>query len=173
MRLRNVFALAGSPVCSRFRLQPRRSPGTQLSSRRAVASTGRSRCERFRRRGRQPALAFDALKYADGSVSGHFEYTQQAGGDTVRFGVDVTCMNVYGGTGPRSAGSSLRARSDDRGWTYGWFQTLNSVRAPMRPLIVEPGRFRRRGRERGVLQQPEFAAFRPWDVQGNVQVRTS
>ena len=38
------------------------------------------------------------------SASGHFEYTQKAGGDTFKFGFEVTCMNVYGGNRAKIGG---------------------------------------------------------------------
>jgi len=49
-------------------------------------------------------LAFNAQKYADGSVSGRFEYHQLVEGETFKFNVDVTCMNVYDGNRAKIGG---------------------------------------------------------------------
>src|SRR5829696_8867301 len=44
--------------------------------------------------GNQP-LSFNAKKYADGTVSGQFEYQQMGLGEWFNFHVEVRCMNVY------------------------------------------------------------------------------
>src|SRR5512132_4692215 len=72
-------------------------------------------------------LAFNAVKYVDGRVSGHFEYIQKAGGDTFKFGVDVTCMNVYGGNRAKIGG--IVTQSSDPTIAvgiYGWFQVYDN-----------------------------------------------
>ena len=118
-------------------------------------------------------LAFDARKYADGSVSGRFEYHQIAEGTSFNFNVEVTCMNVYGGNRAqdRRCGQAEQRPDDTRRHVRvvpGLRQRRGGQRARR---SVESRRVRRRGRERGVLQQPEPPPLRTWDVQGNVQVR--
>src|SRR5438552_5029090 len=120
-------------------------------------------------------LAFTATKYADGRVSGHFEYIQKAGGDTFKFGVDVTCMNVYGGN--RAKIGRIVTQSTDPTiavGTYGWFQTLDSgegANAP--PDWSSLVGFGDEAANEAFCNSPNLPRFEPWDVQGNVQVRTS
>jgi hypothetical protein len=120
-------------------------------------------------------LAFDALKYADGSVGGHFEYTQQAGGDTVSFSVDVTCLNVYGGNRAKIGGIVTRSTDPTIAvGMYGWFQTLDSgegANAP--PDWSSLVGFGDEAANEAFCNSPNLPRFGPWDVQGNVQVRTS
>ena len=120
-------------------------------------------------------LAFDARKYADGSVSGHFEYIQKAGGDTLKFGVDVTCMNVYGGNRAKIGG--IVTQSSDPTIAvgrYGWFQVFDNGEGADAPsdqssLIG----FGDEAANEAFCNSPNLPRFGPWDVQGNVQVRTS
>ena len=120
-------------------------------------------------------LAFDALKYADGSVGGHFEYTQQAGGDMVRFSVDVTCLNVYGGNRAKIGGIVTQSTDPTIAvGMYGWFQTLDSGEGANAPSdwssLVG---FGDQAANDAFCNSPNLPRFGPWDVQGNVQVRTS
>ena len=120
-------------------------------------------------------LAFNAVKYADGSVSGDFEYTQKAGGDTFTFGVDVTCMNVYGGNRAKIGG--IVTQSSDPTIAvgmYGWFQVFDNGEganaAPDQSSLVG---FGDEAANETFCNSPNLPRFGPWDVQGNVQVRTS
>src|SRR5262249_61078732 len=71
-------------------------------------------------------LEFNARTYADGSVSGEFEYTQIAGG-TFRFNVAVTCMNVYDGNRAKIGGIVEQSTdSDNPPGTYAWFQVFDT-----------------------------------------------
>ena len=108
-------------------------------------------------------LAFNARKYADGSVSGHFEYHQVVEGEAFKFNVAVTCFNVYDGNRAK-IGGVIKVSNDPTlpAGTFAWFQVFDNgegARRAGRP--VEPDRLRQRSRQRGVLQQPESAALRP------------
>jgi hypothetical protein len=119
-------------------------------------------------------LAFTALKYADGTVSGHFEYHQTAGGDTVTFGVDVTCMNVYGDSRAK-IGGIVRQSTDPTipVGTYAWFQVFdNGEGANSPPDQSSLVGFGDEVANQAFCDSPNLPRFGPWDVQGNVQVRT-
>ena len=120
-------------------------------------------------------LAFDARKYADGSVGGHFEYIQKAGGETFRFGVDVTCMNVYGGNRAKIGG--IVTQSSDPTIAvgmYGWFQVFdNGEGANAPPDQSSLVGFGDEAANEAFCNSPNLPRFGPWDVQGNVQVGAS
>jgi len=120
-------------------------------------------------------LAFDALKYANGSVSGHFEYIQKAGGDMFKFGVDVTCMNVYGGNRAKIGGIVTESSDPTIAvGSYGWFQVFDNGEAanapPDQSSLVG---FGDEAANEAFCNSPNLPRFGPWDVQGNVQVLTS
>jgi hypothetical protein len=115
-------------------------------------------------------LAFNARKYANGSVAGEFEYRQLAGG-TFRFHVEVTCMNVYGDRA--KLGGIVTESSDptiDVG-AYGWFQVFDNGEGPNAPpdqsSLVG---FGDEAANEAFCNSPNLPRFGPWDVQGNVQV---
>jgi hypothetical protein len=120
-------------------------------------------------------LTFAALKYADGSVSGHFEYIQKAGGDTVKFGVDVTCMNVYGGNRAKIGGIVTQSSDPTIAvGSYGWFQVFdNGEGASAPPDQSSLVGFGDEAANEAFCNSPNLPRFGPWDVQGNVQIRTS
>jgi hypothetical protein len=117
-------------------------------------------------------LAFDARRYADGSADGHFVYRQSAGGDTVEFDVDVTCMNVYGN---RAKIGGIVTRSTDPtidAGSYGWFQVFdNGEGANAVPDQSSLVGFGNEAANEAFCNSPNLPRFGPWDVQGNVQVR--
>ena len=119
-------------------------------------------------------LAFNARRYADGSADGHFVYRQSAGGDTVEFNVDVTCMNVYGN---RAKIGGIVTQSSDPTiavGSYGWFQTFdNGEGANSPPDQSSLVGFGDEAANEAFCNSPNLPRFGPWDVQGNVQVRAS
>jgi hypothetical protein len=119
-------------------------------------------------------LAFNARKYADGTVSGHFEYHQTAGGDTVKFGVDVTCMNVYGDNRAKIGGIVTKTTDPTISvGTYAWFQVFdNGEGANSPPDQSSLVGFGDEAANEAFCDSPNLPRFGPWDVQGNVQVRT-
>jgi hypothetical protein len=120
-------------------------------------------------------LAFNARKYADGSVSGHFVYHQYTGGEIFSFEVEVTCMNVYGGNRAKIGG--IVTESNDPTipvGTYGWFQVFDNgegVSAP--PDQSSLVGFGDETANEAFCNSPNLPRFGPWDVGGNVQVQTS
>jgi hypothetical protein len=118
-------------------------------------------------------LAFNARKYADGSVSGQFEYHQIVEGETFKFNVDVTCMNVYDGDRAK-IGGVVKSSSDPTipPGTFAWFQVFDSGEgpnaAPDRSSLVG---FGDEAANEAFCDSPNLPRFGPWDVQGNVQVR--
>jgi len=117
-------------------------------------------------------LAFTARKYADGSVSGHFEYHQIVEGASYDFGVDVTCMNVYGGTRAK-IGGVVRQSTDPTipVGTFAWFQVFDNGEGrnapPDQSSLVG---FGDEAANEAFCDSPNLPRFGPWDVQGNVQV---
>jgi len=118
-------------------------------------------------------LAFNARKYADGSVSGRFEYHQIVEGTSFDFNVDVTCMNVYDGDRAK-IGGVVESSSDPTipPGTFAWFQVFDNGEgpnaAPDRSSLVG---FGDEAANEAFCNSPNLPRFGPWDVQGNVQVR--
>jgi hypothetical protein len=118
-------------------------------------------------------LTFSARKYADGTVSGEFEYHQIAGGEAFRFHVDVTCMNVYGGNRAK-IGGVITAGKDPTlpPGRYAWFQVFDNGEGPAAPpdqsSLVG---FGSEAANEAFCNSPNLPRFGPWDVQGNAQVR--
>lgn len=80
------------------------------------------------------ALAFNAVRYADGSVSGQIEYQQSALGDYFRFHGTVTCIGVYEGNRAKFGG--LITRSDDPtvpAGLYMWFTVVDNGQGAASP----------------------------------------
>ena len=119
-------------------------------------------------------LAFNARKYADGSVSGRFEYHQIVEGTSFDFNVDVTCMNVYDGDRAK-IGGVVKSSSDPTipPGTFAWFQVFDNGEgpnaAPDRSSLVG---FGDEAANEAFCDSPNLPRFGPWNVQGNVQVRT-
>ena len=106
-------------------------------------------------------LTFNARRYEDGSVSGRFEYHQVVEGDAFKFNVDVTCFVVYDGNRAKIGGVVAEQRSDRPGRHVRVVPGLRRRRGPRRTAgPFEPGRVRRRGCQRGLLQQPEPPSLR-------------
>jgi hypothetical protein len=116
-------------------------------------------------------LAFNARKYADGSVSGEFEYTQIAGG-TFRFNVAVTCMNVYDGNRAKIGGVVEQSTDPDNPpGTFAWFQVFdNGEGANAPPDQSSLVGFGDEAANEAFCDSPNLPRFGPWDVSGNVQV---
>jgi hypothetical protein len=119
-------------------------------------------------------LAFNARKYADGSVSGQFEYHQIVEGETFNFNVDVTCMNVYGNRA--KIGGVVKNSSDptEPPGTFAWFQVFdNGEGADAPPDQSSLVGFGDEAANEAFCNSPNLPRFGPWDVEGNIQVRTS
>jgi hypothetical protein len=118
-------------------------------------------------------LAFNARKYADGSVSGRFEYHQIVEGTSFDFNVDVTCMNVYDGDRAK-IGGVVTSSSDPTipPGTYAWFQVFDNGEGPnAAPDQSSLVGFGDEAANEAFCDSPNLPRFGPWDVQGNVQVR--
>ncbi|HUF12691.1 MAG TPA: hypothetical protein VMN78_06315 [Longimicrobiales bacterium] len=73
-------------------------------------------------------LGFNAVRYADGSVSGQIEYQQSALGEFFRFHGPVTCIGVYD-DGTRAKFGGPITRSDDPTIPVGvfmWFTVVDN-----------------------------------------------
>ena len=117
-------------------------------------------------------LAFNARKYADGSVSGRFEYHQVVEGEAFIFNVEVTCMNVYDGNRAK-IGGVIRVSNDPTlpPGGYAWFQVFDNGEGAQSPpdqssLIG----FGNEAANEAFCNSPNLPRFGPWDVQGNAQV---
>jgi len=118
-------------------------------------------------------LAFNARKYADGSVSGRFEYHQIVEGTSFDFHVDVTCMNVYDGDRAK-IGGVVESSSDPTipPGTFAWFQVFDNGEGPnAAPDQSSLVGFGDQAANEAFCDSPNLPRFGPWDVQGNVQVR--
>ena len=117
-------------------------------------------------------LAFDASKYADGSVSGRFEYHQIVEGTSFDFNVDVTCMNVYDGNRAK-IGGVVRQSNDPTTpvGTFAWFQVFDNGEGSGASDQSSLVGFGDEAANEAFCNSPNLPRFGPWDVQGNVQVR--
>ena len=122
--------------------------------------------------GNQP-LAFNARKYADGSVSGQFEYHQLGLGESFNFHVEVTCMNVYDGNRAK-IGGVITVSNDPTlpAGGFAWFQVKdNGEGANAPPDWSSLVGFGNEAANEAFCNSPNLPRFGPWDVQGNVRVR--
>jgi len=118
-------------------------------------------------------LAFNAKRYADGTVSGQFEYHQVVEGEAFRFNVDVTCFRVYGSNRAKIGGviknSSDATQPPGR---YAWFQVFdNGEGAHAPPDESSLVGFGDEAANEAFCNSPNLPRFGPWAVRGNVQVR--
>jgi len=123
--------------------------------------------------GNQP-LAFNAKKYADGTVEGQFEYHQVVEGESFNFHVEVTCMNVYDGNRAK-IGGVIRVSNDPTlpPGNFAWFQVFdNGEGAEVPPDQSSLIGFGNEAANEAFCASPNLPRFGPWDVQGNVQVRS-
>ena len=123
---------------------------------------------------RNQPLAFNARKYSDGSVSGQFEYHQLVEGESFDFNVDVTCMNVYDGNRAK-IGGVVRVSNDPTvpPGMFAWFQVFdNGEGANAPPDRSSLAGFGSEAANEAFCNSPNLPRFGPWDVEGNVQVRT-
>jgi hypothetical protein len=123
--------------------------------------------------GNQP-LTFNATKYADGTVSGQFEYHQVALGESFNFHVEVTCMNVYDGNRAK-IGGVIRVSNDPTlpPGVFAWFQVFdNGEGADGPPDQSGLVGFGNEAANEAFCNSPNPPLFGPWDVHGNVQVRS-
>lgn len=117
-------------------------------------------------------LAFNARKYADGNVSGEFEYHQIVEGESFNFHVDVTCMNVYDGNRAK-IGGVIRNSNDPTlpPGGFAWFQVFDNGEGanapPDRSSLIG---FGNEAANEAFCNSPNLPRFGPWDVHGNVQV---
>jgi hypothetical protein len=119
-------------------------------------------------------LSFTATKYADGTVSGQFEYHQVALGESFNFHVDVTCMNVYDGNRAK-IGGVIRVSNDPTlpPGVFAWFQVFdNGEGANALPDQSSLVGFGNETANEAFCNSPNLPRFGPWDVEGNVQVRS-
>jgi hypothetical protein len=123
--------------------------------------------------GNQP-LTFNAKKYADGTVTGQFEYHQVALGESFNFHVEVTCMNVYDGNRAK-IGGVIRVSNDPTlpPGVFAWFQVFdNGEGANAPPDQSGLVGFGDETANEAFCNSPNLPRFGPWDVEGNVQVRS-
>jgi hypothetical protein len=119
-------------------------------------------------------LKFAARKYADGSVKGHFEYRQIAGGETFEFTVDVTCMNVYDGNRAKIGGVVTKSTDATQPpGRYAWVQVFDNGKArkwwaPDQSSLVG---FGDETANEAFCNSPNLPRFGPWEVQGDIRVR--
>lgn len=123
--------------------------------------------------GNQP-LSFNAKKYADGTVSGQFEYHQTGLGESFNFHVEVTCLNVYDGNRAK-IGGVIRVSNDPTlpPGVFAWFQVFdNGEGANAPPDQSGLVGFGNEAANEAFCNSPNLPRFGPWDVEGNVQVRS-
>ena len=118
-------------------------------------------------------LSFDVRKFADGSVSGRFEYHQIVEGEAFKFNVDVTCMNIYDGNRAKVGGVvELSSDPTEPPGVFAWFQVFDngegSGALPDQSSLVG---FGDEAANEAFCNSPNLPRFGPWDIEGNVQVR--
>jgi hypothetical protein len=122
---------------------------------------------------RNQPLSFNAKKYADGSVTGQFEYHQVVEGESFNFHVEVTCMNVYEGNRAK-IGGVIRNSNDPTlpPGVFAWFQVFDNGEGanapPDRSSLIG---FGDEAANEAFCNSPNPPRFGPWDVHGNVEVR--
>jgi hypothetical protein len=123
---------------------------------------------------RNQPLAFNAKRYADGTVNGQFEYHQVVEGESFNFHVEVTCMSIYDGNRAKIGGRITRSNEATLPpGTFAWFQVFDNGEGANDPpdessLIG----FGTEAANEAFCNSPNLPRFGPWDVQGNVQVRS-
>lgn len=116
--------------------------------------------------------AFNARRYADGTVGGVFEYRQSIGGETGRIHVSVTCMQVYDGNRAKIGGLvEISTFSNRPPGTYAWFSTRDNgegedAAADWSTLIG----FGNEAANEAFCNSSALPRFGPWSVQGNSEV---
>jgi hypothetical protein len=123
---------------------------------------------------RNQPLAFNAKKYADGTVKGQFEYHQVVEGESFNFHVEVTCMSVYDGNRAKIGGRITHSNDATiPPGTFAWFQVFDNGEGandpPDQSSLVG---FGNEAANEAFCNSPNLPRFGPWDVQGNVQVRS-
>jgi hypothetical protein len=118
-------------------------------------------------------LAFDARRYADGSVDGRFEYHQVVEGTAFVFNVDVTCFRTYDGNRAKIGGVIVRSNDATQPpGRFAWFQVFDEGEGagspPDRSSLVG---FGDEAANEAFCDSPALPRFGPWDVYGNAQVR--
>lgn len=121
--------------------------------------------------GNQP-LAFNAKKYADGTVNGQFEYHQVVEGQSFDFHVQVTCLNVYDGNRAKIGGEIVVSNDPTLpAGTFAWFQVFDNGEGATasrdRSSLVG---FGDEAANEAFCSSPNLPRFGPWVVDGNVQV---
>jgi hypothetical protein len=118
-------------------------------------------------------LSFNAREYADGSVTGRFEYHQVVEGVSFDFNVNVTCLNVYDGNRAK-VGGVVEVSNDPTVpvGMFGWFQVFdNGEGANAVPDQSSLVGFGDETANEAFCNSPALPRFGPWDVQGEVQVQ--
>jgi hypothetical protein len=122
---------------------------------------------------RNQPLSFNARKYADGSVTGRFEYHQLVEGESFDFNVAVTCMNIYDGNRAKIGGVvEVSTDPTEPPGVFAWFQVFDNGEGanapPDRSSLVG---FGDEEANETFCNSPALPRFGPWDVQGDIQVR--
>ena len=119
-------------------------------------------------------LRFKARKHADGTASGRFHYVQVAEGVSSIFDVDVTCMNVYDGNRAK-IGGVVKTSNDPTVavGSFAWFQVFDNGHGhgppPDRSSLVG---FGDETANEAFCNSANLPRFGPWDVHGDIRVRT-
>jgi hypothetical protein len=117
-------------------------------------------------------LSFNARKYADGSVTGRFEYHQVVEGEAFKFNVDVTCMNVYDGNRAKIGGVIVVSNDSTLpAGMFAWFQVFDNGERGDAPADESSlVGFGDEAANEAFCNSPALPRFGPWQIQGNVQV---
>jgi hypothetical protein len=173
MHLRHLLMLAGIAGLLTFPATAAGGPGVVASASGGVHWTIALPNQFGVEIGNQP-LSFNAKKYADGTVSGEFEYHQLGLGESFNFHVEVTGMNVYDGHRAK-IGGVIRVSNDPTlpPGVFAWFQVFdNGEGANAPPDQSGLVGFGNDVANEAFCNSPNLPRFGPWDVEGNVQVRT-
>jgi hypothetical protein len=172
MRVRNFLLLLGIAGLLAVPVGPAAQGGAAVASANGSAHWTIPLPNPFGVEVRNQPLSFNARKYADGSVSGRFEYHQVVEGEAFDFNVDVTCMNVYDGNRAK-IGGVIEVSNDPTlpPGVFAWFQVFdNGEGASAPPDQSSLVGFGNEAANEAFCNSPALPRFGPWDVQGNVQV---
>jgi hypothetical protein len=118
-------------------------------------------------------LAFNARTYADGSVTGRFEYHQVVEGEAFKFNVDVTCLNVYDGNRAKIGGVIVVSNDPTiPAGTFARFQVFDNGEGA--DELADESSLVGFGDEvaNEAFCNSPAPRFGPWQIEGNVQVET-
>ena len=119
-------------------------------------------------------LSFTVQRLSGGVLVGAFEYQQVVEGVTYKFNVRATCMHIYDGNRAKIGGEVVFSNDPTIPvGSFAWFQVFDNGEGagapPDRSSLVG---FGDEAANEAFCNSPNLPRFGPWDIQGNIQVRS-